>query len=108
MRVARVEPEGDAAPGLVEHDVLPLDGPLAGESPLVEAQALVRRGEPLAARGTEIRLGSTQVVPVGLRLHPHPFDRDELAVDAQQTLDDALRFLVASLAEVLVADDALG
>ena len=40
MRVAGVEPEGDAAAGLVEHDVLRPDRPLAGQRPLVEAQAL--------------------------------------------------------------------
>ena len=40
MRVARVEPVGDAPAGLVEHDVLAPDRPLAGEGPVVEAQAL--------------------------------------------------------------------
>ena len=48
-----------------------------------------------------------QVVPVGLRLHADPFDGDELALNAEQTLDDALGFLVASFAEVVVADDAV-
>jgi hypothetical protein len=47
------------------------------------------------------------VVPFGLRLHADPFDGDELALHAEQTLDDALRFLVATLTEVLVADDAV-
>ena len=40
MRVARLEPEGDAPAGLVEHDRLGPDGPLAGERPVVEAKAL--------------------------------------------------------------------
>jgi hypothetical protein len=48
------------------------------------------------------------VVPVGLRLHAEAFDGDELAVDAEQLLDEALRFLVASFAEVPVADPAVG
>ena len=61
----------------------------------------------LAAPVAEIRLGGPQVVPVGLRLHAEPFDGDELALDAEQPLDDALRLLVASFAEVLVADDAV-
>src|SRR5918994_1181454 len=61
----------------------------------------------LAAPVAEIRLGGTQVVPVGLRLHADSFDGDELALDAEQALDDALRLLVASFAEVLVADDAV-
>ena len=61
----------------------------------------------LAARVAEIGLGRTQVVPVGLRLHAEPFDGDELALDAEQPLDDALRLLVASFAEVVVADDAV-
>jgi hypothetical protein len=47
------------------------------------------------------------VVPVCLRLHTEPFDGDELALDAEQPLDDALRLLVASFAEVVVADDAV-
>jgi hypothetical protein len=46
------------------------------------------------------------LVPVGLGLHPEPFDGDELALDAEQPLDDALGLLVASFAEVVVADDA--
>jgi hypothetical protein len=32
MRVARVEPVGDAAASPVEHDILPPDRPLAGDS----------------------------------------------------------------------------
>ena len=47
------------------------------------------------------------MVPVGCRLDAEPFDGDELALDAEQPLDDALGLLVASLAEVLVADDAV-
>src|SRR2546421_2606825 len=103
MRVARLEPVGDAPAGLLDHDVLTPDRPLAGEGPVVEGQALrlfvgaafvergaVRRRELLAALEAEIRLGRTQVVPVGLRLHAEPFNGDELALDAQQTLDDAL------------------
>ena len=46
------------------------------------------------------------MVPVGLRLHAQSLDRGELALDAEQPLDDALRVLVATLAEVLIADDA--
>lgn len=40
MRVARVETEGDAPAGLLGHDMLTPDRPLAGEGPGVEAQAL--------------------------------------------------------------------
>ena len=40
MGVARVEAEGDAPAGLVEHDVLAPDRPLAVEGPVVEGQAL--------------------------------------------------------------------
>src|SRR5215218_6284035 len=116
MRVARVEPVGDAPAGLVEHDILAPDRPLAGEGPLVEPQALgelvgpafvesgaVRGREVLAALVAEIRLRRPEVIPVGLRLHAEPFDGDELAFHAEEPLDDALRFPVASLAEVLVA-----
>src|SRR5215211_5706443 len=35
------------------------------------------------------------------------FDGDELALDAEQPLDDALGLLVASFAEVVIADDAV-
>src|SRR4051812_4180006 len=117
MRVARVEPEGDAPAGLVEHRMLAPDRPLAGQRPVVEAQAsgddvgaafgergAVRGGEALATSVAEVRLRRAQVVPVGLRLHAGPFDGDELAVDAGKPLDDALRGLVTSLAEVVVAD----
>ena len=120
MSVARVEPVGDAPAGLVEHDVLRPDRPLAGEGPLVEAKPLGscvaaafveggsdRRREVLGAPVAEIGLGSPQVVPVGLRLHAEPFDGDELALDAEQSLEDALRLLVAAFAEVLVADHAV-
>jgi hypothetical protein len=44
------------------------------------------------------------LVPVGFRLHADPFHGGELALDAEQLLDDALGLLVASFAEVLVAD----
>jgi hypothetical protein len=47
------------------------------------------------------------VVPIGCRLDAEPCDGDELALDAQQALDDAFRLLVASFAEVVVADDAV-
>ena len=40
MRVARVEPEGDAAAGLVEDDVFAPDRPVAGERPVVDLQLL--------------------------------------------------------------------
>jgi len=48
-----------------------------------------------------------QIVPVGLRLHPEPFDGDELTLDSEQPLDDALRLLVPSFPKLVVADDAV-
>jgi hypothetical protein len=47
------------------------------------------------------------VNPVGPCLHAEPFDGDELALDPEEPLDDALRLLVAPFAEVVVADDAV-
>jgi hypothetical protein len=47
------------------------------------------------------------VIPVGFGLNADPFDGDELALDAEQLLDDALGLLIATLAEVLVTDDAV-
>jgi len=44
----------------------------------------------LGALVAEVRLGRVQVVPVGVRLHSDPFDGDQLALDAEQPLDDAL------------------
>ena len=38
MRVAGVEPEGDAAAGLIKDDVLAPDRPLTGERPVVDVQ----------------------------------------------------------------------
>jgi hypothetical protein len=63
MRVARVEAAGDAAAGLVEHDVLGLDRPLTGQ-----------RRDLLAALVSGIRLRHAQVVPVGVGLHSYPVD----------------------------------
>ena len=50
MRVARLEAEGDAAAGPVEHDLLAPDRPLAGERPVGEAEML---GELVAAAFVE-------------------------------------------------------
>ena len=122
MRVTCVEPERDAPARRVEHGVLRTHRPLARKRPVVGAQALgeligvafadhgaARRREVLAAPGAQVRLRCAQVVPVGLRLNPDPFHRegDEVAVDPQQLLDDALRRLVAPFAEVVVADEAV-
>jgi len=52
MRVARLEPVGDAPAGLLEDDVLAPDRPLAGEGPVVETQAL---GELVGAAFVERR-----------------------------------------------------
>src|ERR671916_2907875 len=111
VRVARVEPEGDAPVRLVENDVLGPDRPLAGEGPMAEAQALRERVQataiqhrawrrPELARGAEVGLRRAQVVPVGRRLHADALDGHGCAVDAEQPLDDALELLVASFAEV--------
>ena len=43
-------------------------------------------GAPVA----EVRFGCSQLVPVGLGLDADPFDVNELALDAEQPLDDAL------------------
>jgi hypothetical protein len=47
------------------------------------------------------------VVPVGRRLHAERYSGDELAIDAEHPLDDALRLLVAFFTEVVVANDAV-
>jgi hypothetical protein len=121
MRVAGAEPVGDGSAGLVDHDPLAPDRPLSGQGPVVEAQPLgdligaafleggaVRCRELVAAPVAEVGLGRPQLLPVGFGLHTDPFDRDEPALDAEQLLDDALGLLIATLAEVLVDDDAVG
>src|SRR3954452_21848284 len=108
MRVARVEAEGDAPARLAERGLLRPDRPVAGERPLAETQPLRRLvGASFAPPVAEVRLGRLEVVPVGVRLDAAPFDGDGLALDAEQLLDHALRVLVAPLAEVVVADDAI-
>ena len=47
------------------------------------------------------------MIPVGRRLDANPFNADEVALDSEQLLDHALRLLVAALAELLIANDAL-
>src|SRR3954454_24401656 len=113
MSVASLEAEGNGPAGPFEGDVLGPDRPLAGQGPVVEAEALLEgvgatvvqrwtlwRCKLAAAPVAEIGLRSAQVLPVGGRLHAQAFDRDELGLDAQQLLDDALRLLVAAFAEV--------
>ena len=53
--------------------------------------------EALAAPVAEICLRRLEVVPIGRRLDAAPFDGDEFALYAEQSLDDALGLLVASL-----------
>src|SRR5687768_17149040 len=48
VRVARVEPEGDAPAGVVENHGLGPDRPLAGKGPMAEAQALRERVDATA------------------------------------------------------------
>jgi len=47
------------------------------------------------------------VIPVGRRLHADALDGHGLALEPEQLLDDALGLLVASFAEVVVAEDAV-
>ena len=80
-----------------------LGGQLVGAA-LVERGA-VARDEALAAGVAEIRLGRAETVPVGLGLDAPAFDRDRLALDAEQPLQHLLGALIAPLPEMLVADD---
>jgi hypothetical protein len=118
MRVTRLEPVDDAPSRLVEHGALPPDRPLAPECPFVKAQAVreliiatllerggARRCELRAALVADVLLGRTQPVPVGLSLHPGSVCGNQLALDAEQPLDDLLGSFVASLAEVVIPDD---
>src|SRR5215469_5363746 len=61
----------------------------------------------LGAGVTEISLGCTEIAPVRLRLHTGANRRDERALDAEQLLNETLRLLVASFAEMVIADDPL-
>ena len=62
----------------------------------------------LTAPVAEIRLRRPQVVPVGLGLHPNPFDVDEVAFESEQPLDHPFGLLVTAFTEVLVTDDPVG
>ena len=66
-----------------------------------------RRPVTRAAPVAKIRLARAQILPVGLPLHAAPFDGDKFAPRAEQPLDDALGWLVASFSEVVLADDAV-
>src|SRR5271166_2145363 len=106
MRVAGMEPKADNSAGLLEDNVLAPDGPLAGQGPLVEAQALrkfvgmalvedptILRREVLAAAVAEVCLWRPQLVPFGFGFYADAGHRSELARDSEQPLDEALRFL---------------
>jgi hypothetical protein len=58
-------------------------------------------------RSTSLSSWSSAISGLTYPYHPERFDGDGLAVDAEQPLDDPLRLLVPSLAEVLVANHAL-
>jgi hypothetical protein len=105
---------------MVEQGALPPDRPFAVDRPMTEAQPVrqsvpasfveddtARRREMLRASIAEIRLRRPQVVPVGLRLHAEPFDIRELTLDSEQLLDESLRLVVSSFAEVLIADHSV-
>jgi hypothetical protein len=113
VRVARVKAKGYAPAGLLEHDVLGPDRPLAGERPVVQAQMLgelvgttligpraFRGREVLAAPVAEVGLGGAEVVPVGRRLDADPLDWSRLALDAEQPLDEALGLLVPNAVSI--------
>ena len=56
---------------------------------LFKRQARLRSTRAAPPRAVaQIRLGRTQVVPVGFRLDADALDGHELAVDAEQPLDD--------------------
>src|SRR3954452_23095560 len=76
-------------------------------APLVELGA-ARRGEVVAAPVAEVRLGGGQAIPVGRRLYARCFDASKVALDAEESLDEALGPLVAPFAVVRVANDAVG
>ena len=73
----------------------------------VEGDATQRR-EALTSPVPQIGLGRPEVLPVGVGLDADALDRHDVTVDAQQLLDGALRLQVPPLAEVEVADVAVG
>src|SRR3954454_16113163 len=107
MRVPRLEPEGEGPAGLLEHHVLRPRLPAPGQRPVVQAKVFDATAAGPTAGVAEIRLGRAEMVPIGLRLDALPLDRHGIALDVEQPLDAALRLLVASLAEVLVADTTI-
>jgi hypothetical protein len=80
-------------------------GELVGAA-LVKRGRAVRGHEVFRAAIAEIGLRRAQVSPVGLRLHADAFNRNELALNAEESLGGPLGLLIATLPEMAVADDA--
>ena len=99
----------DGAAGLVQHGQPSLDRPVAGQSPVVEAQRRgSRRLEVVGALVAEVVLGRLERLPVGGGLDAVGFDGHRILGDAQQLLDDLFRPLVVALSESMVPDLPLG
>src|SRR5262249_12003063 len=107
MEVARAEAIRDPSAVAFEHCRLRSDRPATRERPFVEVERLAGTSRSLAAVVAEVRLRGCELVPVGRRLDAVALDGHELAVDAEQTLDRALRFLVPAFTEMVVADRAV-
>jgi hypothetical protein len=127
VQVAGGEAVDDPPTGLVAHDGLLLDGPVARQRPVVEPQpwgggigvARIQDGasggdEVVGAPVAEVVLGRPQAGPVGGDLHPTGVDRGQVLVGAaaaglgQELLQHHLRHVVVALAEAVVADLPLG
>ena len=104
-----MEPVGDAPARLVQDRALSLHRPVAGQATSGSCAATPASASPDArrarARGTS-RATRRSSQSAGAST-PSPSTRDGSRSIAEQLLDDALGLLVAALAEVLVADDAL-
>ena len=84
-----------------EQGVLARRRPLAGEAPLVELQPVSRSGDSRRSPGGGRGRSPASAGSLGrLRLDAVALDRDEIAHDTEEPLDEALRLLVAAFAEL--------
>ena len=107
VEVARVEAERDRAAGGAEDGGLLLDGPVAGQRPVIERQLRGRVDAASPPAVADVGLPAPQGVPVGGLGEPAGVDADGFLVDAQELLDRSLGLLVVALAEVVEADSAV-
>ena len=94
-------------PAALEYRGLFLDGPIAGQRPVIERQLRGRVDAASAAAVADVGLPAPHGVRVRGLGEPAGVDADGVLVDAQVLLDRSLGLLVVALAKVVKADSAV-